>query len=133
MGKSASVDFSSCRHTTSGDAARSHASRLARRLLTLLMLKVAIFMPQGWGASCRDARRHGQQLLRSSHVSGQSDPYGFEDFFPDTTRKAIGIFSPSACAYRRDASVTAVRIVRCMSSLCARISDEARAKLPIAN
>ena len=39
-----SAAFSSCRQTTSGLAMRSQSSRLARRLLTLLMLKVAIFI-----------------------------------------------------------------------------------------
>ena len=44
FGKASSVAFSSCRQTTSGFAVRSQASRLARRLLMLLMLKVAIFI-----------------------------------------------------------------------------------------
>jgi hypothetical protein len=43
IGNAASADLSSCRQTASGEAARSQASRLASRLLTLLMLKVAIF------------------------------------------------------------------------------------------
>src|SRR5579863_1473394 len=55
-GKSASVDFSSCRQTTSGRAARSQASRFDRRLLTLLMLKVAIFIATGWESALREAR-----------------------------------------------------------------------------
>src|SRR5262249_14065580 len=41
---SASAALSSCSATTSGLALRSQASRLPRRLLMLLMLKVAIFM-----------------------------------------------------------------------------------------
>ncbi|ESY65459.1 hypothetical protein X742_22430 [Mesorhizobium sp. LNHC232B00] len=36
--------LSSCRQTTSGLAAASHASRFSSRLLMLLMLKVAIFI-----------------------------------------------------------------------------------------
>ena len=42
-GKAPASAFSSCRQTTSGSAASSHASRFASRLLILLMLKVAIF------------------------------------------------------------------------------------------
>src|SRR4051812_39882284 len=53
-GNSASLHFNSCRQTTSGFATFSHASRLGRRRLMLLMLKVAIFMrslkhdPEKW-------------------------------------------------------------------------------------
>lgn len=43
-GKALSVAFSSCRHTTSGLAAFSQCRRFGRRLLMLLMLKVAIFI-----------------------------------------------------------------------------------------
>ena len=42
VGKSPSSHFSSCRHTTSGRSSSNQFSRLASRLLTLLMLKVAI-------------------------------------------------------------------------------------------
>jgi hypothetical protein len=42
-GKSLSVDFSSCRQTTSGLDARSQSSKFGNRLLMLFMLKVAIF------------------------------------------------------------------------------------------
>jgi hypothetical protein len=38
--------LSSCRQTTSGSAVRNQSRRLARRLFTLLMLKVAIFIRQ---------------------------------------------------------------------------------------
>src|SRR5580704_2358676 len=56
-GNSSSVDFNSCKATTSGFAVRSHLSRFGSRRLTLLMLKVAIFMRI---ASCRSksADRH---------------------------------------------------------------------------
>src|SRR5436305_9077265 len=47
MGKSASVDFSSCRQTTSGLEERSQRSRFGKRRLMLLMLKVAIFKKSG--------------------------------------------------------------------------------------
>ena len=43
-GKSASVDFNSCRQTTSGFAARNQRNRFGSRRLILLMLNVAIFM-----------------------------------------------------------------------------------------
>src|SRR4051812_45700434 len=70
-GNSASADFSSCNATTSGLAERSQRNRLGSRRLTLLMLKVAIFMPDnklsGW-----DRRRlglHNRRLgLRSSRL-----------------------------------------------------------------
>src|SRR6476469_3016788 len=42
-GNSASVPLSSCRQTASGVAARSQASRFARRLLMLLMLNGVIY------------------------------------------------------------------------------------------
>src|SRR5512140_2861957 len=45
-GNSESVALSSCRQTTSGSAVRSQSRRLASRLFTLLMLKVAIFIRQ---------------------------------------------------------------------------------------
>ena len=41
IGKSASVDLSSCRHTTSGEASANQASRFESLRLTLLILKVA--------------------------------------------------------------------------------------------
>src|SRR5262249_26642310 len=44
-GNSESAALSSWSETASGLAVRSQSSRLARRLLTLLMLKVAIFIP----------------------------------------------------------------------------------------
>src|SRR4051794_22352774 len=53
-GNSASAAFSSCKATTSGLAAFSHRNRFGSRRLTLLMLKVATFMPasglrgRGW-------------------------------------------------------------------------------------
>ena len=42
-GKAACSAFNSCRQATSGLASSSHTKRFASRLLTLLMLKVAIF------------------------------------------------------------------------------------------
>jgi hypothetical protein len=44
LGNSASAALSSCRHTASGTAAPSHASRFGSRFLMSLTLKVAIFM-----------------------------------------------------------------------------------------
>src|SRR3984893_5828954 len=55
-GKSSSAGFNSCKETTSGFAARSHRSRFGRRRLMLLMLKVAIFMPDKLSGRCRWGR-----------------------------------------------------------------------------
>src|ERR1700687_6123183 len=55
-GKSSSVDLSSCKATMWGFAARSHRSRFGRRRLILLMLKVAIFMPDKLSGRSRSGR-----------------------------------------------------------------------------
>src|SRR3954469_24219704 len=49
LGNSRSAAFNSCRHTTSGFAVLSQRSRFGRRLLMLLMLKVAIFIRKAGG------------------------------------------------------------------------------------
>src|SRR5215472_3218180 len=66
-GNSLSAAFNSCRQTTSGFAARSQRSRLGSRRLTLLMLKVAIFIEKiGSG--------HQALALRTTRFSFDAQP-----------------------------------------------------------
>ena len=63
IGKARSSAFSSCRQTTSGCATVSQSIKLARRLLTLLMLKVAI----------RTRQAAARRMDKTSAISGACD------------------------------------------------------------